>query len=239
MGSAAGLAACSVLGSVGGVAGITLVYPLDTAKMRLQTHSQYRGLSDCLRTMVREEGWGSLYRGLLSPQVGFGVTFSLSFAANGQATRWVREWHNDPSESSWVGLPPCAVCQMPPLTASCCRHLYVPCMGYCTAERELTTGEMVLAGTWAGIVQSPARQVFERIKSVMQVQHGAGGKPPYSVSARPPCLPAASVLPPVGVEVRSSFVCVRVVVVWRVRGAAGAQGGTVLGAVSGLGRHHR
>lgn len=86
------------------MAGITLVYPLDTAKMRLQTHSQYRGLSDCLRTMVREEGWGSLYRGLLSPQVGFGVTFSLSFAANGQATRWIREWHNDPSESSWVGL---------------------------------------------------------------------------------------------------------------------------------------
>ena len=31
---------------------------------------------------------------------------------------------------------------------------------------------------WAGLLQSPARQVFERVKSVMQVQK-AGDKAPY------------------------------------------------------------
>jgi hypothetical protein len=55
---------------------------------------------------------------------------------------------------------------------------------------------MTLAGAWAGFVQAPARQVIERVKSVMQVRErsSAGssstssgsksGKAPYSWSGQ-------------------------------------------------------
>jgi hypothetical protein len=66
--------------------------------MRLQTHGQYKGMVDVWRTMVKEEGLTSLYRGLLSPQAGFGVTFALSFSGNAQAKKWIKEYYQDPSE---------------------------------------------------------------------------------------------------------------------------------------------
>ncbi len=131
-------------GTVGGVVGISLVYPLDSAKCRIQAGSYPRnyGPFDVIRAMVREGGVGSLYRGLLSPQAGFGVTFAISFAGYGQGGRFFRG---------------------------------------ADTERQLTLGEMTAAGAWAGVLQSPARQVFERVKSVMQVQRGTGGgdKAPY------------------------------------------------------------
>ncbi len=39
----------------------------------------------------------------------------------------------------------------------------------------LTLSEMALAGGWAGVMNAPIRQVFERVKSVMQVRFDAGG----------------------------------------------------------------
>lgn len=130
---------------MGGVFGITLIFPLDTAKVRQQAYPHYKGPMDVMRSMVREGGIGSLYRGLLSPQAGFGVTFAISFAGYGQGTRFFRDGNT---------------------------------------ERVLTLGEMTAAGAWAGLLQSPARQVFERVKSVMQVQKGGGGgdKAPYKWS---------------------------------------------------------
>ena len=68
-----------VAGNVGGVIGITLVYPLDTAKTRLQVYSQYGGTLDVIRSMVKSDGLTALYRGLLSPAMGFGLTFAISF----------------------------------------------------------------------------------------------------------------------------------------------------------------
>ena len=68
-----------IAGNVGGLIGICVVYPLDTAKIRMQTHPNYRSTSDVLRKMIRNDGFGSLYRGLASPAVGFGLTFAISF----------------------------------------------------------------------------------------------------------------------------------------------------------------
>lgn len=42
--------------------------------------------------------------------------------------------------------------------------------------------DLFLAGCYTGVVQSPARQLVERIKSVMQVHERSGGKSPYSWS---------------------------------------------------------
>lgn len=66
-------------GNVGGIIGISIVYPLDTAKIRIQTHPHYKSTSDVLRKMIRIDGVKSLYRGLASPAVGFGLTFAISF----------------------------------------------------------------------------------------------------------------------------------------------------------------
>jgi len=43
-------------GQVGGVAGILTVYPLDTAKIRLQTSVKYTSTYDVLSTMIRDDG---------------------------------------------------------------------------------------------------------------------------------------------------------------------------------------
>jgi hypothetical protein len=68
-----------VAGNTGGLIGISVVYPLDTAKMRMQTYPQYKSAYDVISTMVRSNGFTSIYRGLTSPALGFGLTFAVSF----------------------------------------------------------------------------------------------------------------------------------------------------------------
>ncbi|TYZ66171.1 hypothetical protein PybrP1_006754, partial [[Pythium] brassicae (nom. inval.)] len=62
-----------VCGSVAGAVAQTVAYPFDTVKKRLQTQTQTqtqhraadRGMCDCFRRVVREEGALALYRGTL------------------------------------------------------------------------------------------------------------------------------------------------------------------------------
>ena len=72
-----------VAGNLGGIFGLTLCYPLDTVKVRLQTRStaEYKGMSDCLLKMTRNEGINSLYRGLASPVIGYGLIKSTAFGS--------------------------------------------------------------------------------------------------------------------------------------------------------------
>jgi hypothetical protein len=46
----------------------------------------------------------------------------------------------------------------------------------------LTYLDMACAGAYTGIIQSPVRQLVERIKSVMQIHERSGGRSPYSWS---------------------------------------------------------
>ena len=48
--------------------------------------------------------------------------------------------------------------------------------------KELGYFDLFLAGSYTGVLQSPARQIVERIKSVMQIRESSGGKTPYSWS---------------------------------------------------------
>ena len=68
-----------IAGNTGGLIGITVVYPLDTAKTRLQVYPQYKSAFDVLNTMIKSNGITSIYRGLTSPALGFGLTFAVSF----------------------------------------------------------------------------------------------------------------------------------------------------------------
>jgi hypothetical protein len=47
--------------------------------MRMQTYSNYTNTFDVARKMVAADGFRSLYRGLPSPALGFGLTFAVSF----------------------------------------------------------------------------------------------------------------------------------------------------------------
>ena len=75
-----------VAGNMGGIIGLSLAYPLDTVKVRMQTRpaGTYRGIADCLSVMVRQEGFTSLYRGLTSPVIGYGLIKSTAFGSYNQ-----------------------------------------------------------------------------------------------------------------------------------------------------------
>ncbi|CAN0399550.1 unnamed protein product [Ectocarpus sp. 12 AP-2014] len=135
-------------GTVGGVIGMTVVYPLDTIKSRLQTsgRSRYSSVSNVLTSMARKEGTLSLYRGLLSPVVGYGAMFAVSFSSYGYAGRFLLRQRE------------------------------------AKATDKLTLPEKGIAGAWAGVMNAPMRQVFERVKGVMQVRQGKKLQSPYSWS---------------------------------------------------------
>ncbi|KAG1335106.1 mitochondrial arginine transporter BAC2 [Cocos nucifera] len=74
-----------VAGGLAGVASWVCCYPLDVVKSRLQAQSErqggqpppkYRGIADCLRKSVQEEGFSVLWRGL-------GTAVTRAFVVNG------------------------------------------------------------------------------------------------------------------------------------------------------------
>ncbi|KAJ6794121.1 putative mitochondrial arginine transporter BAC2 [Iris pallida] len=71
-----------VAGGLAGVASWVCCYPLDVVKSRLQAQGdgglppKYRGILDCLRRSVREEGYAVLWRGL-------GTAVARAFVVNG------------------------------------------------------------------------------------------------------------------------------------------------------------
>ena len=77
-----------IAGNVGGVMGIVTVYPLDTIKIRIQTYPNlYKSSFDVIKRMHKKSGITSMYRGLLSPCLGFGFTFAVSFSSFGYFMR--------------------------------------------------------------------------------------------------------------------------------------------------------
>ncbi|CAM9458360.1 unnamed protein product, partial [Hapterophycus canaliculatus] len=121
--------------------------PLDPSN-RLQTsgRSRYSSTTNVLACMARKEGVTSLYRGLLSPVLGYGAMFAISFSSYGHAGRFLLRRRGGSDHD------------------------------------RLTLAEMGLAGAWAGLMNAPLRQVFERIKGVMQVRRGEKRRSPYTWS---------------------------------------------------------
>lgn len=57
-------------GAIAGVSEILTMYPLDVVKTRFQIqvgNAEYSSILDCFRKMIKNEGIGSLYRGILPP----------------------------------------------------------------------------------------------------------------------------------------------------------------------------
>ena len=80
-----------VAGNMGGIFGLVLAYPLDTVKVRMQTRpaNTYNGVLHCLSTMARTEGFSSLYRGMLSPVIGYGLIKSTAFGSYNQCKHFL------------------------------------------------------------------------------------------------------------------------------------------------------
>ena len=147
-----------IAGNVGGLVGICVVYPLDTAKIRMQTYKSYTSTSDVLLKMVKIDGVGSLYRGLASPALGFGLTFAISF-------RLIK---------SHITVFSCFLSftwRKQFVMYSSSLFLWYSCSAYGFSSRQianfrgkdtdhLTLSEMGLAGIFTGFIQSPVRCVY-------------------------------------------------------------------------------
>jgi hypothetical protein len=86
-----------IAGNFGGILGISIVYPLDTLKIRQQMNPNGGTMFQMFNAMRHADGVTSflfiflsppskiksLYRGILSPVVGFGFTFAVSFRSIG------------------------------------------------------------------------------------------------------------------------------------------------------------
>jgi solute carrier family 25 carnitine/acylcarnitine transporter 20/29 len=79
-------------GTIGGVAGIVAGHPLDTVKVRLQTSDgKSPGLVRTVRHIVRHEGAGGLYKGLLSPVLSNAPINAVVFGVQGSVARALKD----------------------------------------------------------------------------------------------------------------------------------------------------
>ncbi|TDL26589.1 carnitine/acyl carnitine carrier [Rickenella mellea] len=75
-----------VAGTVAGIAGLVVGYPLDTVKVRFQnpqTSSKYKSTFNAVATIIREERVRGLYKGITSPMAGAAFLNGLVFASYG------------------------------------------------------------------------------------------------------------------------------------------------------------
>jgi solute carrier family 25 phosphate transporter 23/24/25/41 len=76
-------------GGLAGIAGCSAAYPLDLVRTRLsasfgssssgKSHHRYEGVSHALRSIVKEEGWSGLYRGLPATLTQVSPALALNF----------------------------------------------------------------------------------------------------------------------------------------------------------------
>ena len=78
-------------GCAGGVAQCLVGHPLDLAKVRLQTSTQYSGMVDVFKKIIKEEGMSSLYKGVQSPLAGLTLLNSVMFFAFGKTKNFLKK----------------------------------------------------------------------------------------------------------------------------------------------------
>jgi hypothetical protein len=74
-------------GAIAGVTEILVCYPLDVVKTRFQlqvagSEGAYKSMGDAFSRMIRQEGFGSLYRGIVPPILVEAPKRSIKFTAN-------------------------------------------------------------------------------------------------------------------------------------------------------------
>ncbi|RFU35331.1 hypothetical protein B7463_g966, partial [Scytalidium lignicola] len=85
-------------GAVAGVSEILVMYPLDVVKTRVQLQTgkgsgadHYNGMVDCFRKIIKNEGFGRLYRGIEAPILMEAPKRATKFAANDAWGKFYRD----------------------------------------------------------------------------------------------------------------------------------------------------
>jgi len=77
-----------IAGAGAGLIEVLVMYPLDVVKTRLQLQkgadAKYKGISGTFRTIIAEEGFANLYRGILAPILAEAPKRAVKFASNEQ-----------------------------------------------------------------------------------------------------------------------------------------------------------
>jgi len=77
-----------IAGAGAGLVEVLVMYPLDVVKTRLQLQkgadNKYKGIMGTFRTIIAEEGFGNLYRGILAPILAEAPKRAVKFASNEQ-----------------------------------------------------------------------------------------------------------------------------------------------------------
>ncbi|KHC54594.1 solute carrier family 25 (mitochondrial 2-oxodicarboxylate transporter), member 21 [Candida albicans P75010] len=83
-----------VSGAIAGVSEILVMYPLDVVKTRQQlaTTNDYNGTINCLKKIVREEGFSRLYKGISAPILMEAPKRATKFAANDEWGKFYRNY---------------------------------------------------------------------------------------------------------------------------------------------------
>ena len=71
--------------------------PFDTIKVRLQTNASYRGPIDCLRQMLRTEGFRTLFSGMGPPLMTSVAVNAVIFSSYGYTIRSLTDEEDEPS----------------------------------------------------------------------------------------------------------------------------------------------
>jgi len=78
----------TISGFFAGVVGTVVGHPLDTVKVRLQTHpTLYLNMVDCMKKVVRSEGFFALFRGIASSMLSLTILNTMAFGIFGETKR--------------------------------------------------------------------------------------------------------------------------------------------------------
>ncbi|CAG8534213.1 14059_t:CDS:1 [Acaulospora colombiana] len=87
-------------GGIAGVSEILVMYPLDVVKTRFQLQDnttvsgeRYTSVMDCLRKIIKNEGFGRLYRGILPPILVEAPKRAIKFSANEKYSNLLKKYY--------------------------------------------------------------------------------------------------------------------------------------------------
>ena len=79
----------ALAGQVAGMVGLSVVHPIDTVKIRVQTNGGHA--MSTASSLVRRDGPLALYRGIGAPMVAYGLINAVAFSTNTSVVRLLRE----------------------------------------------------------------------------------------------------------------------------------------------------